>query len=61
MPRFSTAMKVVVCLFCVTEMYDFAIRTACSTIVKCNQFSMCRESQNNFLTAVLEKNTLLFP
>lgn len=48
-------------LFCVGEMYEFAIRTACGTMLKCNQFSVCRESQNNFLTATLEKDTPFSP
>lgn len=48
-------------LFCVREINDFAIRTVCGTVLKCNQFSMCRESQNNFLTAALEKRHSFFP
>lgn len=42
-------------------MYDFAIRTVCSAMLKCSQFSTCRVSQNYFLTAELGKKTLLLP
>lgn len=61
MPRFSTTVKARVFIYCVREIYDFAIRTACGTVLKSNQFSMCRESQNNVLTAALEKNLFFSP
>lgn len=60
MPRFSTTVKARVFIYCVREIYDFAIRTACGTVQKSNQFSMCRESQNNVLTAALEKKNVPF-
>jgi len=61
MPRFSTTVKARVHLFLFREIYDFVVRTACGTVLKCNQFSVFSESQSNFLTAALEKRHCFFP